>query len=71
MLELVAALIAMPTCFKMCMDAVTGAETRRWWLMPISDVLAFGLFIAGFGVNRVGWRGSRFRVSREGALLQS
>ncbi len=69
MLDLVAAMIVMRISFKLAFDAATGARAGRWWLIPISDVLAFGLFIASFGVNRVGWRGSRFRVSREGYCL--
>lgn len=68
-LDLVAAVIVMRICFKLCFDAVTGARAGRWWLVPISDILAFGLFIASFGVKRVAWRGSRYRVSREGALF--
>lgn len=69
MLDLVAAVLFLRICFKLCIDAVTGASAGRWWLVPVSDILAFGLFVASFGVNSVGWRGSRFRVSREGALL--
>ena len=71
MLGLVGAALAMRIAFKLCIDAATGASAGRWWLVPISDILAFGLFIASFGVNSVGWHGNRFRVSREGALLQS
>ncbi|HEY1559618.1 MAG TPA: bacteriohopanetetrol glucosamine biosynthesis glycosyltransferase HpnI [Caulobacteraceae bacterium] len=69
MLDLVAAVIVLRICFKLCIDAVIGAGVGRWWLLPISDILAFGLFIASFGVKSVAWRGSRYRVSREGALL--
>lgn len=71
MLDLVAATIVMRISFKLAFDAATGASAGRWWLIPVSDLLAFGLFVASFGINRVGWRGSSFRVSREGALLQS
>jgi ceramide glucosyltransferase len=69
MLDLVAAMLIMRIAFKLCADSLTGSRTGRWWLMPISDILAFCLFLASFGVNSVGWRGSRFRVSREGALI--
>jgi ceramide glucosyltransferase len=70
-LGLVGTVLVMRIAFKFCVDAATGASAGRWWLIPFSDILAFGLFIASFGVNSVGWHGSRFRVSREGALLQS
>ncbi|MGH7025637.1 MAG: bacteriohopanetetrol glucosamine biosynthesis glycosyltransferase HpnI [Caulobacteraceae bacterium] len=71
MLALVGTVLVMRVAFKFCIDAATGARAGRWWLIPFSDVLAFGLFVASFGVNSVGWHGSRFRVSREGALLHS
>ncbi|HEY5290203.1 MAG TPA: bacteriohopanetetrol glucosamine biosynthesis glycosyltransferase HpnI, partial [Caulobacteraceae bacterium] len=71
MLILIGTILAMRIAFKFCIDAATGSHAGRWWLVPFSDLLAFGLFIASFGVNSVGWHGSRFRVSREGALLHS
>jgi ceramide glucosyltransferase len=71
MLGLVASVIAVRIAFKLAIDDATGTRAGAWWLIPISDVLSFGLFVASFAVNRVGWHGARFRVSREGALLHS
>jgi ceramide glucosyltransferase len=71
MLGLVGGVIAVRIAFKLAIDAATGARAGAWWLLPVSDVLSFGLFVASFAVNRVGWHGTRFRVSREGALLHS
>ncbi len=71
MLGLVASVISVRIAFKLAIDAATGARAGVWWLLPVSDVLSFGLFVASFAVNRVGWHGTRFRVSREGALLHS
>ena len=68
-LDLLAAVIVVRISFKLAFDAATGAKAGHWWLIPVSDILAFGLFIASFGVKSVAWRGSRFRVNREGALL--
>ena len=70
-LALVAAVLALRLGFRATFDLATGASAGRWWWLPASDILAFGLFVASFGVKRVGWHGARFRVSREGALLQS
>ena len=69
MLGLVATVLAMRVAFKLCIDAATGERAGAWWLIPFSDVLSFGVFIASFAVNSVGWHGTRFRVSREGALI--
>jgi ceramide glucosyltransferase len=71
MLGLVAMVLAMRIAFKFCIDAATGERAGSWWLIPFSDVLSFGVFIASFAVNSVGWHGTRFRVSREGALIHS
>jgi len=32
------------------------------WLLPIRDVVAMGLWVAGFAGNTIVWRGERFRV---------
>jgi ceramide glucosyltransferase len=70
-LGLVVSTLAVRIVFRLVIDAITGASEGRWWLIPVGDILSFGLFVASFGVNRVGWHGTRFRVSREGALLHS
>ena len=57
--------------FRATINRATGASAGRWWLLPIGDILSFAMFVASFGVDSVGWRGSRFRVSRAGALLHS
>jgi ceramide glucosyltransferase len=56
---------------KLAMDAATGASAGRWWMIPARDILSFGVFIAGFAVNTVGWQGQRFRVGRDGVLSHS
>ncbi|HKD60281.1 MAG TPA: bacteriohopanetetrol glucosamine biosynthesis glycosyltransferase HpnI [Terracidiphilus sp.] len=40
------------------------------WLLPVRDVIATGLWIAGFAGNTIVWRGERFEV-REGKLHHS
>ncbi len=47
-----------------------AARTRPgpWWWLPARDFLTFGLFIAGFLVQSVDWRGSRLRVARDGSI---
>jgi ceramide glucosyltransferase len=53
---------------KLAMDMATGAQTGAWWLIPARDVLSFGVYVASFTVNTVGWQGGRFRVGRDGVL---
>jgi ceramide glucosyltransferase len=56
---------------KVCVDAATGSRAGPWWLMPLRDVLSFGVFLASFAVNTVGWQGRRFRVGPDGVLLHT
>jgi len=39
------------------------------WLLPVKDLLAFGLWLWSFLGSRVDWGSRRFRVSREGKLI--
>ncbi len=41
---------------------------RAFMLLPLKDLLAFGLWLASFLGNRVSWGGRAYRVSREGKL---
>jgi ceramide glucosyltransferase len=45
-------------------DAQVG---RDWWLIPLRDFVALGVWVASFFGNTVVWRGERFRL-REGKL---
>ncbi len=56
---------------KFAMDRATGARSGVWWMIPARDILSFGVFIASFAVNTVGWQGRRFRVGRDGVLSHS
>jgi ceramide glucosyltransferase len=39
------------------------------WLLPVRDLVAMGLWIAGFGGNTIVWRGERF-VLKDGKLVR-
>jgi len=40
------------------------------WLLPLRDVLSFGVFVASFFGKSVRWRGTRYLTSPDGALAQ-
>ncbi len=50
-------------------DTATRSRAGPWWWLPARDLLTFGLFIAGFLVQSVEWRGSRLRVARDGSII--
>ncbi len=49
-------------------DRATASRTAPFWWLPARDFLTFGLFIAGFLVQSVDWRGSRLKVARDGSI---
>lgn len=53
----------------LCVERAFGLSRRRYWLIPVRDVLSFGLHVTSFFGSAVAWRGHRYRVS-EGRLVQ-
>jgi ceramide glucosyltransferase len=49
-------------------DRVLARSHDDLWLLPLSDALAFALFVASFCSSRVTWRGSDFSVDGNGRL---
>jgi ceramide glucosyltransferase len=45
-----------------------SAMLRRWWLVPIEELLTFVFWIAGFFGNTVTWRGHRYVLNRDGTF---
>ena len=37
---------------------------RRFWLLPIRDLLSFFVWLASFGMNQIEWRGSAFTLDK-------
>jgi ceramide glucosyltransferase len=43
-----------------------GLTQRLWFLVPAQDVLAFGVWIAGFFGNHIAWRGRKYLLHADG-----
>lgn len=43
---------------------------RRIWLLPLRDMLSFGIWIAGYFGRTVAWRGRRLRVMKDGRMAK-
>lgn len=39
---------------------------RRWWLVPVQDLVSFGFWIAGLFGNTILWRGRRYYLHADG-----
>jgi ceramide glucosyltransferase len=46
-------------------DSATG---RRWWMIPVQDVLGVLVWIAGFFGSTIHWRGHRYSLLPDGRL---
>ena len=50
------------------MDRATGFASGPATLLPLRDLLSCAIFVATFFIDKVDWRGSQFRVTRDGKL---
>jgi ceramide glucosyltransferase len=49
-------------------DKALALPRQPLWLVPVRDVLSFGLLIASFCGKTVEWRGHAFRLTQDGSL---
>ena len=70
-------LLALMFFLRISLAMTVGAEVlgdhqvlANLWLLPMRDLVGFGLWVAGFAGNTIVWRGERFEV-RKGKLYQS
>jgi len=49
-------------------DRALGLEPAPFWLVPLRDVVSFGVFLASYCTRTVAWRNRTFHVDRQGQL---
>lgn len=52
----------------MQIDRLAGAKTAPYAVMPLRELLSFGIFIASFFVRTVDWRGNRLAMIDDGQI---
>ncbi len=52
-------------------DRLAGRDADPIWLVPLRDMLSFGVFVASLFGGSVSWRGLRLRVDKSGAVAPS
>ena len=68
-LSVVAASIACRLVLQVQVDHTLRVSLNRWWLGPVRDLVSFVVYVAGFFVNVVAWRGDRFKLRADGTLV--
>jgi ceramide glucosyltransferase len=48
-----------------------SAHTNYFWLVPIKDLLQFAIWLCAFAGNRIEWRGRKFKLRRNGTLVET
>ena len=67
-LALLAGLIVFRQVQALVLSKLMASDESLLWLLPLRDVLAFGVFFAAIFGDRVEWRGNLLRVGRDGAI---
>ncbi|HWY57338.1 MAG TPA: bacteriohopanetetrol glucosamine biosynthesis glycosyltransferase HpnI [Terriglobales bacterium] len=57
------ALAAWSTAERVLHDPLTS---RRWWLIPLQDLISACVWVDGFFGNTIDWRGRRYKLLRDG-----
>ena len=65
---IIAAAIACRLVLQVQVDHTLHVRLNRWWSGPVRDLLSFMVYVAGFFVSIVSWRGARYKVSADGTL---
>ncbi|CEK12476.1 bacteriohopanetetrol glucosamine biosynthesis glycosyltransferase HpnI [Chthonomonas calidirosea] len=61
-------LVRLLTVFMVSFLTDDPAPRKRWYLLPVSDLISFAIYVTSWCGNRVQWRGERFRLQAGGKL---
>jgi ceramide glucosyltransferase len=64
-----AALLARVTLCR-CVEWRFDLSRQDYWLIPLQDVIAFGVYVTSFFGATVHWRGADYRVAADGTLIE-
>jgi ceramide glucosyltransferase len=53
-----------------CIEWRFDLPRQNYWLIPLQDLIAFGVYIMSFFGATVHWRGADYRVTADGTLLE-
>jgi ceramide glucosyltransferase len=63
-----ATVLAARLFLKSRIDHIAGVRAGPAWLLPVRDVLSFGVFLASLAGRRVAWRGDRLSIGERGRI---
>lgn len=52
-----------------CVERRFGLPRESLWLIPLQDIIAFGVYVASYFGATIYWRGSHYRVAADGTLI--
>lgn len=67
---LAVAAIASRVALCRCVERRFGLPREKYWLIPLQDILAFGVYVASYFGATVHWRGADYRVATDGTLIE-
>ena len=68
-MTMIAAAISCRLVLQVQVDHTLQVSSKRWWLGPTRDLLAFAIHVQSFFVDVVSWRGQRYKVRADGTLM--
>ncbi|MBV9062363.1 MAG: bacteriohopanetetrol glucosamine biosynthesis glycosyltransferase HpnI [Alphaproteobacteria bacterium] len=69
-LVILATVMATRLFLKSRIDHIAGFRTGPAWLLPVRDLLSFGVFLNSLVGRTVDWRGTQYRIDEHGAISQ-